>query len=157
MVVDPNPFLKLWWKSVDIIANVISATISAAVVAWFARRFIKWKHDGELKLEERKREIHRKGRWRTLENAKQAYWAHAVTLENNNANPLDVKRLFTEYRKWMEDNSLHNFGENRKRFDAMMKMEESGGGIDTLILGRLSQDIKGTALPDPGKDLGFPW
>lgn len=53
---DPNPFLKLWWKAVDISATVIATIISAAIVWAFAEAFIKRKHDLELALEKKKHE-----------------------------------------------------------------------------------------------------
>lgn len=47
-------WIKLWWHGVDIAASVISTLFSTLIVWFFARLFLRQKHDAEVHLERRK-------------------------------------------------------------------------------------------------------
>jgi hypothetical protein len=55
VVTDPGPFLKFWWKAVDIVASVASTTLGALIVWGVATLFIKHKHRMELELDAKKK------------------------------------------------------------------------------------------------------
>jgi hypothetical protein len=55
---DPGPWMKFWWKGVDIVADVVKSVLAAAIIATTA--YVTWKHKTkrehalDLKHEDRK-------------------------------------------------------------------------------------------------------
>jgi hypothetical protein len=126
---DPGPWVKFWWKGVDIVADVVKNVLTAGIIAvaafltWSQKKKLELHHNRALKEQEeqlnrafaleRNREDSRRLHEQTL-----LYWRSELT---SLVNELLVQRTIAKatsirdrYVAWLEANRLSTFQRNQR-------------------------------------------
>jgi hypothetical protein len=126
MITDPGPWVKFWWKGVDILADVIKSLVTAAIVAvaayltWDQKKKLELRHDKALKLQTEELEkqfaadrAHRE-RISSREEKIRRWKAERADLLNRfpTQEEMATRTLRERYEEWLETNRLIAFGSN---------------------------------------------
>jgi hypothetical protein len=103
---------KLWWRGLDVAVNVMSATISAGIVWLFARIFVRWKHDEDLRFEKRKAEQALALQGGATTNALRIQLEDFVARVQSTSGAEELGVVVKQWRKWLDNNNLLPFGGN---------------------------------------------
>ena len=106
MIIDPGPWLKLWWKGVDIVANLLTGVLLALLALgswriqqWWSRR-LAHKHAKEDLLHGRRKQI------RVWQESRDTF---AARFQKNGAPQF---KILEEFEGWLRANHLYDWRDN---------------------------------------------
>jgi hypothetical protein len=165
-IADTPWWMKLWWKGVDIAANVISG-VSLALLALGSWRLQQWWQQQIAEKRERDKEQQQRLNQLARLSAERDHFLHRAEeiVEGRpylNAAILDVRiddviKLAEDVQRWMDTNGLHQYQDNWRQFElwrAYTAYRHEGGSAPQIELKPTSiNDIK---LPQ-ASDRTFSW
>ncbi len=170
MLVDPGPFVKFWWKGVDVVADVLKSLLTAAIVATVA--YLTWE---QKKRREHKLELeHERNKKIQEESLSREFAAERARQERTASREARISRwhtelaalfkrfptieeygtltLFARYREWLEASGLIAFGHNLE----IAKRWSGRSGLSDKDVLKLREQIEATELPKVDDDT-FLW
>jgi hypothetical protein len=177
---DPGPWVKFWWKGVDIVSDVVKSLLTAGIVAIVA--YLTWEkkkrreqaldleHDRNKKMQEeqlaRRFASERTQRERTAAREEKIRLWKAGLADLLNRFPKKqapgTKTLYHRYSEWLETNGLIAFGNNLEvvrqwHFSDFDRIGEGINIIDDIeSIEKFRSQIANTDLPKPDDD-AFAW
>jgi hypothetical protein len=161
---DPGPFLKLWWKGVDIIGNLLTGVLLAllALGSWRLQQW--WQRSIAKRHKQEDQTAARRQRLSQLVTQRDTFAAQAEQLTQGEA----AKSLVARYEAWLDATRLRDFHENWERCDKWKNAEwgivtqlNNGFGdyvveFKAEIQRGFAEDVRGTVLPEIADD-SYEW